>query len=100
MQIPRGQGLWPAFWLLGPRYAQCNAQRARFLGSRGALAHGVSACSDERTEGTGFEPVRACAQRFSRPPPYQLGLALPTIQCLNLRESAPTWESVSRKRPN
>src|SRR5205823_14747301 len=30
------------------------------------------------TEGTGLEPVRACAQRFSRPPPYQLGLALPT----------------------
>src|SRR2546427_5257115 len=27
-------------------------------------------------EGTGLEPVRACAQRFSRPPPYQLGLAL------------------------
>src|SRR5213082_1712194 len=29
------------------------------------------------TEGRGFEPLRACAQRFSRPPPYQLGLALP-----------------------
>src|SRR5947208_11943413 len=30
------------------------------------------------TEGRGFEPLRACAQRFSRPPPYHLGLALPT----------------------
>src|SRR2546426_6909540 len=33
--------------------------------------------STRETEGTGLEPVRACAQRFSRPPPYQLGLALP-----------------------
>src|SRR2546423_12023632 len=30
------------------------------------------------TEGRGFEPLRGCAKRFSRPPPYQLGLALPT----------------------
>src|SRR6266480_2357457 len=39
------------------------------------------------TEGRGFEPLRACAQRFSRPPPYQLGLALP-IAPRNLRGSA------------
>jgi hypothetical protein len=32
------------------------------------------------TEGEGLEPPRACAQRFSRPPPYQLGLALPTAK--------------------
>src|SRR5438034_11741337 len=32
------------------------------------------------TEGRGFEPLRACAQRFSRPPPYQLGLALQGTQ--------------------
>src|SRR5690348_14374748 len=37
------------------------------------------------TEGTGLEPVRACAQRFSRPPPYQLGLALPGLRW-NLRD--------------
>src|SRR2546430_15271009 len=40
---------------------------------------------DNETEGTGLEPVRACAQRFSRPPPYQLGLALPTMLRLNLQ---------------
>src|ERR1041385_6494603 len=39
-------------------------------------AQGDLSLSDS-AEGTGLEPVRACAQRFSRPPPYQLGLALP-----------------------
>src|SRR5437016_7382179 len=41
------------------------------------------------TEGTGLEPVRACAQRFSRPPPYQLGLALPNSKA-NLAPPAQT----------
>src|SRR5690349_9960422 len=55
-----------------------------------APAQGVSACWDERTEGTGLEPVRACAQRFSRPPPYQLGLALP-IAATELTRQPPAW---------
>src|SRR5438034_4802912 len=45
------------------------------------------------TEGTGLEPVRACAQRFSRPPPYQLGLALPTMLRLNLQRRVLPEES-------
>src|SRR3989475_8042319 len=45
------------------------------------------------TEGRGFEPLRACAQRFSRPPPYQLGLALPTMLRLNLQRRVLPEES-------
>src|SRR5438034_11588497 len=49
------------------------------------------------TEGTGLEPVRACAQRFSRPPPYQLGLALPiTTTELTLRR--PGEKAIERHR--
>ena len=44
-------------------------------------------------EGTGLEPVRGCPQRFSRPPPYQLGLALPTMLRLNLQRRVLPEES-------
>src|SRR5437870_9688553 len=52
----------------------------RWMVSGGVLAQRSKALmqSTREAEGTGLEPVRACAQRFSRPPPYQLGLALPT----------------------
>src|SRR3989304_3928271 len=59
----------------------------------------LTCCGAGRTEGEGLEPPRACAQRFSRPPPYQLGLALhergklrgrPTVaQAAVLRPSPP-----------
>src|SRR5881392_3249726 len=56
----------------------------RILSRHGARPRGGGGSA---TEGRGFEPLRACAQRFSRPPPYQLGLALPTAP-RNLRDRA------------
>ncbi len=43
----------------------------------GHLSSSQSVCLPP-AEGEGLEPPRAKAQRFSRPPPYQLGLALQT----------------------
>ncbi len=40
-----------------------------------------------KAEGPGLEPGRACARRFSRPLPYQLGLALRALKINNLRRS-------------
>src|SRR2546430_16239253 len=57
------------------------------VSSGASWSHRCRAVRVTPTEGRGFEPLRACAQRFSRPPPYQLGLALP-IAPRNLRGSA------------
>jgi hypothetical protein len=40
---------------------------------------GLTRCDGSGAEGGGLEPPRACARRFSRPLPYQLGLPLQAL---------------------
>ena len=54
---------------------QGPAQAARVWAAARALGYRLPAIGCF-TEGEGLEPPRACARRFSRPLPYQLGLAL------------------------